>query len=115
MLDNQIINLDNKTKDMSLSEPGTMYVTKRTGEKEEVSFDKITKRLKKLSTGLCINPMELAQTIISQIYDGITSMEIDELSAEICAGRMTVHPDYGILAKRIIISNHHKNTSPSFS
>jgi ribonucleotide reductase alpha subunit len=100
---------------MSLSEPGTMYVTKRTGEREEVSFDKITKRIKKLSTGLCINPMELAQTIISQIYDGISTMEIDELSAEVCAGRMTVHPDYCTLAKRIIISNHHKNTSPSFS
>ena len=25
------------------------------------------------------------------------------------------HPDYSILASRIIISNHHKNTSPSFS
>jgi ribonucleotide reductase alpha subunit len=25
------------------------------------------------------------------------------------------HPDYSILASRIIVSNHHKNTSPSFS
>ena len=106
---------NNITTNMSESDSGTMNVTKRTGELEEVSFDKITKRIKKLSSGLKINPMELAQTIITQIYDGITTMEIDELSAEICAGRMTVHPDYGILAKRIIISNHHKNTSPSFS
>ena len=100
---------------MSNSEPGTMYVTKRTGEREEVSFDKISKRIKKLSDKLFINTMELAQTIISQIYDGITTMQIDELTAEICASRMTQHPHYGILAKRIIISNHHKNTSPSFS
>ena len=100
---------------MSQIEPGTMNVAKRTGEREEVSFDKITKRIKKLSQGLHINPMELAQTIISQIYDGISTMQIDELGAELCASRMTVHPDYGILAKRIIISNHHKNTSPSFS
>ena len=25
------------------------------------------------------------------------------------------HPDYGILSSRIVISNHHKNTSPSFT
>ena len=28
---------------------------------------------------------------------------------------MTEHPDYGMLASRIVVSNHHKNTSPSFS
>lgn len=93
----------------------TMRVNKRTGEKEEISFDKITKRIKKLSNKLNINATELAQTIISQIYDGIHTSQIDELAAEICAARSTVHPDYGIMASRIIISNHHKNTSPSFS
>ena len=100
---------------MSLTEPSTMYVIKRTGEREEVSFDKISKRFKKLSDKLCINTIELAQSIINQIYNDITTMEIDELSAELCASRLTQHPDYGVLAKRIIISNHHKNTSPSFS
>lgn len=93
----------------------TMRVNKRTGEKEEISFDKITKRIKKLSNKLNINATELAQTIISQIYDGIHTSQIDELAAEICAARSTVHPDYGVMASRIIISNHHKNTSPSFS
>ena len=93
----------------------TMRVVKRTGEKEEISFDKITKRIKKLSNKLNINATELAQTIISQIYDGINTSQIDELAAEICAARSTVHPDYGVMASRIIISNHHKNTSPSFS
>ena len=93
----------------------TMRVNKRAGEKEEISFDKITKRIKKLSNKLNINATELAQTIISQIYDGIHTSQIDELAAEICAARSTVHPDYGVMASRIIISNHHKNTSPSFS
>lgn len=95
--------------------PTTMRVIKRTGDKEEISFDKITKRIKKLSNQLTINTTELAQTIISQIYDEIGTSQIDELAAEICASRSTIHPDYGILASRIIISNHHKNTSPSFS
>lgn len=98
-----------------MSDANTMYVTKRGGEKEEVSFDKITKRLKKLSSGLSINTIELAQVIIAQIYDGIRTTEIDELAAGTCASRISTNPDYGIMASRIIISNHHKFTSNSFS
>jgi hypothetical protein len=93
----------------------TMQVCKRTGEFEEVSFDKILKRIRKLSNGLHINPFELTQLIINRIYDGITTAEIDELAANLCANKITQHPDYGVLASRISISNHHKNTSPSFS
>lgn len=98
-----------------MSDANTMYVTKRGGEKEEVSFDKITKRLKKLSSGLSINTIELAQVIIAQIYDGIRTTEIDELAAGTCASRISTNPDYGIMASRVIISNHHKFTSNSFS
>ena len=93
----------------------TMYVIKRTGEREEVSFDKCIKRIQKLSKDLKINPVEVAQLIITQIYDGVETMKLDELAAEICAAKMTIHPDYGRLSSRIIISNHHKNTSPSYS
>lgn len=99
----------------TMNDANTMYVTKRGGEKEEVSFDKITKRLKKLSNGLSINTIELAQVIITQIYDGIRTTEIDELAAGTCASRVSTNPDYGIMASRIIISNHHKFTSNSFS
>ena len=92
-----------------------MYVIKRTGEREEVSFDKCIKRIQKLSKDLKINPMEIAQLIITQIYNGVETYKLDELAAEICAAKTTMHPDYGKLASRIIISNHHKNTSPSYS
>lgn len=95
--------------------PETMYVIKRNGEKEEVSFDKCLKRMQKLSRDLKINPVEVAQLIITQIYDGVETMKLDELAAEICASKTTIHPDYGKLASRIIITNHHKNTSPSYS
>lgn len=117
MTDKQIIENNKTINTLAKMEPFsiTMRVNKRTGEKEEISFDKITKRIKKLSHKLNINATELAQTIISQIYDGIHTSQIDELAAEICAARSTVHPDYGVMASRIIISNHHKNTSPSFS
>jgi len=93
----------------------SMYVVKRTGEREEVSFDKCVKRIQKLSKDLKINPMEVAKLIITQIYDGVETYKLDELAAEICAAKTTIHPDYGRLASRIIISNHHKNTSPSYS
>lgn len=93
----------------------SMYVIKRTGEREEVSFDKCLKRIQKLSKDLKINPIEISKLIITQIFDGVETSKLDELAAEICAAKTTIHPDYGKLASRIIISNHHKNTSPSYS
>lgn len=112
--DQQTINTT-RNINSTMTDANTMYVTKRGGEKEEVSFDKITKRLKKLSNGLSINTIELAQVIITQIYDGIRTTEIDELAAGTCASRVSTNPDYGVMASRIIISNHHKFTSTSFS
>jgi ribonucleotide reductase alpha subunit len=93
----------------------TMYVVKRTGEREEVSFDKCLKRIQKLSKDLKINPIEVSKLIITQIYNDVQTWKLDELAADICAAKTTIHPDYGKLASRIIISNHHKNTSPSYS
>lgn len=93
----------------------TTYVTKRNGEKEEVSFDKVIRRIKFLSTGLKVNPIDVSQQIISQIKPDILTSELDLLGADICINMVTNHPDYGVLAARILISNHHKNTSPSFS
>ena len=38
----------------------------------------------------------------------------DELTAQQCASLSTTHPDYGVLASRILISNHQKNTPNTF-
>ena len=94
------------------------YVTKRNGEMEETSFEKIQKRIKTLSTNgrtLNINPTKISQKICGEIYNKIPTNKIDELAAEICASLSTEHPDYTELASRIEISNLHKNTSPSYS
>ncbi|GAF99982.1 unnamed protein product, partial [marine sediment metagenome] len=48
-------------------------------------------------------------------YNKVKTSELDELASELCASMIIGEPEYGILASRIIISNHHKNTSPSFS
>jgi hypothetical protein len=91
-------------------------VIKRNGSSEEVSFDKVTRRIKKLCVGLeNINPIMIAQKVCSQIYNNVKTTELDELTAQICISMETTNLEYGILASRIIISNNQKCTSPSFS
>jgi ribonucleoside-diphosphate reductase alpha chain len=95
-----------------------MLVIKRDGRRESVKFDKITARIQKLCYGLDpkhINPVEVAMKVINGLYDGVTTVELDNLAAEIAATMTTRHPDFARLAARIAISNLHKVTSKSFS
>ena len=94
-----------------------MYVKKRNGRLEIVSFDKILKRIKKIGqeVNIKINYTSLAMKVIDQLYTEITTKQIDELSAEQCASMASIHPDYNVLAGRIIVSNHQKNTDDKFS
>ena len=94
-----------------------MYVTKRNGKKEIISFDKILQRIKKVGkeANIQINYTSLVIKIIDQLFDGIQTDKIDEISAEQCASMASIHYDYSTLASRLIISNHHRNTSDSFS
>ncbi len=94
-----------------------MYVIKRDGRKEQVMFDKITARVRKLCYGLngLVDPLKVAMRVIEGLYDGVTTSELDNLAAEIAATMTTTHPDYAKLAARISVSNLHKNTKKSFS
>ena len=93
-----------------------MRVTKRDGQLEDIAFDKILARVKKLGqeVNIQINYSSLAMKVIDQLYDKIETAKIDELAAEQCASLSTNHPDYGTLAARIVVSNHQKNTDPYF-
>lgn len=94
-----------------------MIVIKRDGRRESVKFDKITARLDKLSYGLdtrFVQPIDVAKKVVSGIYDGVTTEELDRLAAETAASMTTKHPDYALLAARVAISNLHKTTSKSF-
>uniref|UniRef100_A0A6C0DTU8 ribonucleoside-diphosphate reductase n=1 Tax=viral metagenome TaxID=1070528 RepID=A0A6C0DTU8_9ZZZZ len=93
-----------------------MRVTKRNGELEDIAFDKILNRVKKLGqeVNIQVNYSSLVMKVIDQLYDKIETTKIDELTAEQCASLSTQHPDYGILASRVVVSNHQKNTNPSF-
>jgi len=94
-----------------------MFVVKRDGRKEQIMFDKITARVRKLCYGLneLVDPLKVAMRVIEGLYDGVTTSELDNLAAEIAATMTTAHPDYARLAARISVSNLHKNTKKTFS
>lgn len=95
-----------------------MYVIKRDGRKEPVSFDKIKRRIEQLCNGLdnqYVDAIEICKKVIQGLYDGVTTITLDNLAAETAASMSAQHPDYGMLAARISVSNLHKNTSKSFS
>ena len=94
-----------------------MRVTKRNGQLQEVAFDKILQRVKKIGqeVNININYSSLVIKVIEQLYDTIPTTKIDELAAEQCASLSTTHIDYATLSSRIVVSNHQKNTESSFS
>lgn len=95
-----------------------MQVVKRGGRREDVSFDKITARVKKLCYGLhtdYIDHIEISRKVIQGLFDGVTTTELDNLAAETAASMATDHPEYAVLAARIAVSNLHKNTKKSFT
>ena len=94
-----------------------MEVIKRDGRKENVSFDKITTRISHLTYGLnnkYVNPTKIAQETINGLYDGISTVQLDQLSADICASKIQQHSDFGKLASRILVSNLHKSTEKDY-
>jgi ribonucleoside-diphosphate reductase alpha chain len=96
-----------------------MKILKRNGIYENLSFDKISRRLRNLAndssigTPLNIDTDIIAQKVVSSIYDGISSSELDEEAARIAA-TLIENYDYQLLASRIIVSNCHKNTKKTF-
>lgn len=98
-----------------------MRVIKRSGSYEDVSFDKILNRIRSLcfseefKNGLNIDETILAQKVVQEIYDGVNTSELDDLSAQNAMSLYSTHPDFKILAGRITVSNLHKNTLNNFS
>ena len=93
----------------------SMQVVKRNGKHEDVSFDKVLNRIQLAAQGLEVNPTLIAQRTLLRIYDGVKTSELDELAAQLSISLMTTNLDYGTLAARIAVSNHHRNTSDKFT
>uniref|UniRef100_A0A6C0K0V7 ribonucleoside-diphosphate reductase n=1 Tax=viral metagenome TaxID=1070528 RepID=A0A6C0K0V7_9ZZZZ len=89
-----------------------MYVIKRDGSRVPISFNEILERIQELAYGLDhVNPDMVALKVCNQLSDGIKTSELDEFAAETCAMMQSrYHPNYGLLAARILVDNHHKNT-----
>lgn len=98
---------------MNMSE---MKVLKRNNILQEISFDKILNRVKIIGKefNVNINYSLLVMKVIDQLFNGIQTKKIDELTAEQCAAMSTQNPDYGTLASIIVVSNHQKSTPSSF-
>ena len=60
-----------------------MYVVKRDGSKENVSFDAILDRISGLCKGLdaIVDPVVITQKVVSGVYPGVTTRQLDELAA----------------------------------
>jgi ribonucleoside-diphosphate reductase alpha subunit len=98
----------------------TMKVVKRNGDVQEMLFDKVTKRISKLNQApefepLNVQPDKVAQKVFTSMYDGISTSEIDNLTAEVAVAMITEHPDYETLAMRVTVSNLQKNCPTTFS
>jgi ribonucleoside-diphosphate reductase alpha chain len=77
---------------------------------EEVNFNKILAKLASYATDLnqLVDVSLVAQKTIERMVDGITTEELDNLSAGIAASLSTIHPDYSKLGARILVSRLHK-------
>ena len=92
-----------------------MRVVKRNGNSQEMLFDKVTKRISELCSDLEVQADKVAQKVFSDMFDGITTTQIDEISADVATHMITEHPDYEVLATRIVVSNMHKTNPQCFS
>jgi ribonucleoside-diphosphate reductase alpha subunit len=91
-----------------------MQVVKRDGHREDVAFEKVQQRINKQSEGLCVNAVKVAQGVLTRLVDGITTTELDNIASNLAYSWSTTHPDYAVLAGRIALSNHQKNTPSRF-
>jgi ribonucleoside-diphosphate reductase alpha chain len=94
-----------------------MDIIKRNGSREPLKLEKISSRIKKLTYGLNerVDPDKVSTKVVSGLYDGVSSTELDQLSSETAASMVTVHPDFGKLAARIAITALYKNVPKDFS
>jgi ribonucleoside-diphosphate reductase subunit M1 len=89
---------------------------------EPIHFDKITERIANIAADAligpaltAIDPVIIAQKVISNLHSGITTAEIDRIAAALADNMRVIDPEYGSLAARIAVSNNHKETDVSMA
>ena len=86
-----------------------MHVIKRSGTVVPVLFDKILNRIKNLGIydklfkyKLNVNYSNIVIKVVDQLFNGISTAQIDELLAQQCSSLAAEHFDHFILAGRIL-------------
>lgn len=98
-----------------------MRVKNRKGEYEDCRLDAVTERIKKACSFYSdlnqnvIDPVFIATKVCNNMKDGITTIELDEISIGICMNLSLVNQEFGTLGSRIAINNHQKTTDFCFS
>lgn len=94
-----------------------IWVLKRDGSRARAEFDQIGARLADLARKdppLQVDPVLVELHVVRGLVSGMHTSDIDVQAAEEAANMCMEHPDYGKLAGRILVSDLHKTTSPSF-
>jgi len=91
-----------------------MKVLKRDGRQEAVHFEKITHRLRKLCSlepeASAADVSKVAKHACAAVHDLIKTETLDHITADAAVALATEHPDYSLLAARILVSNLQKTT-----
>jgi ribonucleoside-diphosphate reductase alpha chain len=93
-------------------------VIKSDGKREEIKFDKITQRIKRLCKDLderYVVPSEVTRRVAEAVVDGISTSEIDNIIAQEAARMVTIHPDYSYLAARVLVTRWQRSIPVNFS
>ncbi|HVK20557.1 MAG TPA: ribonucleoside-diphosphate reductase subunit alpha [Actinokineospora sp.] len=79
-------------------------VRKRNGDAETVDPAKILDSVRRHADGLAVDPDRVAAKTISGLFDGITTVEVDQLTIQTAAALVAEDPAYSKLAARLLAS-----------
>jgi ribonucleoside-diphosphate reductase alpha subunit len=121
ILKNEAILIYNNTVDMAQREV-VRHIINRNGKQEPFDISKIQERLKHLANMSIptsgpidtdiVSISDIVSKIGKNIYNGIKTSELDNLTAEECIQNISIHPDFDRMAARILVSNLHKEILP---
>jgi len=101
---------------MSNNSNRMVKIVKRDGTEAVFDVSKIQLRIEALAQGMSdINIPEIIGLTAASVYDGITTEELDGISAEIAIAKSLKSQSYAKLAASLAMSNLHKSTPTTFT
>lgn len=86
-------------------------IVKRNGSNETFSLEKFKTSVQKISTGMNLDSESLIDSVISGLYNNLTTSQLVEFTSETAVSMVTRKYEYTYLAAKILISSLHKSTS----